>query len=38
MAFEGEKGAGERIETTPVEGSRVMLTEPKLLVARPVVW
>lgn len=38
MAFEGEKGAGERIETTPVEGSRVRLTEPKLLVARPVVW
>lgn len=38
MAFDGEYGAGERTDTASVSGSRVMLTEPKSLVARPVVW
>ena len=38
MAFEGEYGAGDRTETAPATGSRVMFTEPKLLGARPVVW
>lgn len=38
VAFDGENGAGDRIETVPVAASRVMFTEPKLLEARPVVW
>lgn len=38
MAFEEENVAGEPTVTELVVGSRETFTEPKLEVARPVVW
>lgn len=38
MAFEEENGDGEEIVIAFVTGFRVMLTEPELEEARPVVW
>lgn len=38
LAFDGEKGSRERMEILPVVESRVMFTDPKSLLAWPVVW
>lgn len=38
MAFGDEYGKGEETVIASVIGLRVMLTEPKLEEARPVVW
>ncbi|KAH0461928.1 hypothetical protein IEQ34_009503 [Dendrobium chrysotoxum] len=38
VAFEGKKGTGDRAVITPLMGSRVRLTAPRLFGARPVVW
>ena len=38
VTFDGEYDAGERIDIVLVVGLRLMLTDPRLEVARPVVW